>query len=437
MKKIIYFFCFAMLLLSSCNQDKHLWRIQQDGLYGFVDSLGNVVIEPQYRYVGNFIGGYACVVTDMILVEKERFLKKDTLLEVKYGYINVDNEIVIDTTNIIQFRLEPDMETFPKNFKEKKFGFRTFILNDLTLRSDRFLFQDKESSLYGYKDSEGNVVIKPQYYIAHAFQSGRAIVTDTIKSDDYSNQEGFVKALNRTGAIDKDGNVKVKPEYVYITPFGRNGETWASYISTNDDSFNREWVLIDKDGKNVLPPNSMMGCIYNSSDSIYVCQLDFWNCTYYTFMDRNGNFLSDYNHDGTLNIPLDGKSQSEVFSDVTAFSDGYAGIKGQYDGKPVWYFANNKLDSNFTPYDSVLCFSDGIAAVKEFVTDEAFERMRSGKWGYIDIHANLVIPYKFDECGSFIGALAYFRNTGSTYDMEGYINKDGNIVWQTRVSKSK
>ena len=436
MKKIFIFYCFALLLLSSCNQDKHLWRIQQDGLYGFVDSLGNVVIEPQYRYVGNFIDGYACVVTDMRFIERESFIKRDTLLEVKYGYINRFNEIVIDTTNIIKLRLEPGMETFPEKFKEKKFGFRTQILTDLNLSNDRFLFQDTVSSYYGYKDSEGNIAIQPKFRTAHAFQFGRAIVVDTIKSDEYGEKD-YIKILNSTSAIDKDGNVKVKPEYAYITPFGRNGETWASYISKSDDSFIREWVLIDSNGKNVLPPNSMMGFIYNSPDNIYVCQMDFLDCKLYTFMDRNGNFLSDYNHDGELNISLDGKSQSEIFRDVTFFSDGYAGIKGRYDGKPVWYFANKKLDSNFIPYDSVLCFSDKIAAVKEFIKDDTFSSMRTGKWGYIDIHANLIIPYQFDECGSFWGALAYFRNTGSTYDMEGYINKKGNIVWQTRVSNNK
>lgn len=47
---------------------------------------------------------------------------------------------------------------------------------------------------------------------------------------------------------------------------------------------------------------------------------------------------------------------------------------------------------------SVLCFSNGIAAAKEFVTCDTFEAMRSGRWGYIDIHSNLIIPYRFNEC---------------------------------------
>ena len=214
--------------------------------------------------MGNFCDGYAYVVTDMRFIERESFIKLDTLLEVKYGYINRFNEIVIDTTNIIKLRLEPGMETFPEKFKEKKFGFRTQILTDLNLSNDRFLFQDTVSSYYGYKDSEGNIAIQPKFRTAHAFQFGRAIVVDTIKSDEYGEKD-YIKILNSASAIDKDGNVKVKPEYAYITPFGRNGETWASYISKSDDSFIREWVLIDSNGKNVLPPNSMMEFIYQYS----------------------------------------------------------------------------------------------------------------------------------------------------------------------------
>lgn len=58
-----------------------------------------------------------------------------------------------------------------------------------------------------------------------------------------------------------------------------------------------------------------------------------------------------------------------MLSDVTAFHGGFAGIKGRYGANSVWYFANKQLDSNFTPYDSVQCFSDGLAAVKQYVDE--------------------------------------------------------------------
>ena len=106
MRKIIFILLVSIAFLCSCNQNTKLWRIQEDGLYGFVDSVGNVVIEPQYKYVGNFRAGYACIITDARLEIEENILKKDTMLWVKYGYIDKAGQLLeletpstkIDTT---------------------------------------------------------------------------------------------------------------------------------------------------------------------------------------------------------------------------------------------------------------------------------------------------------------------------------------------------
>lgn len=88
MKTKIFICGFLTLLICSCHNNSKLWRIQDNGLYGFVDSLGNEIIKPQYKYVGNFRAGYACVITDAKLEIKDLGLRKDTLLKVKYGYID-------------------------------------------------------------------------------------------------------------------------------------------------------------------------------------------------------------------------------------------------------------------------------------------------------------------------------------------------------------
>ena len=159
MRKIIFILSVSIAFLCSCNQNTKLWRIQEDGLYGLVDSVGNVVIEPQYKYVGNFRAGYACIITDAQLEIKDHVLKKDTMLWVKYGYIDTDNNIVIDTTNIAVLNVDPSMFDFPKLFYSKKLDFRTYPLSKLDLVEDRFLFQDEKTRRYGYKNSEGKIVI--------------------------------------------------------------------------------------------------------------------------------------------------------------------------------------------------------------------------------------------------------------------------------------
>ena len=59
---IVCIFCF------SCQnykyRDMNLYPIKENGLYGFVDTLGNKVIVPQYVCVSNFINHLAAAVVD-------------------------------------------------------------------------------------------------------------------------------------------------------------------------------------------------------------------------------------------------------------------------------------------------------------------------------------------------------------------------------------
>ena len=55
------------------------------------------------------------------------------------------------------------------------------------------------------------------------------------------------------------------------------------------------------------------------------------------------------------------------------------------------------------------------------------------QWGYIDTTFNLVIPYKFSECSDFHNGLAYFKNVNANSITEGYINKQGTVIWSTVI----
>ena len=432
MKKLSFIILASIYILCSCNPNTRLWRIQEDGLYGFIDSVGNVIIKPQYKYVGNFRSGYACVISDIQLVHN------NTLFKVKYGYIDADNNLVIDTTNIVVLNVEESKVDFPKRFADKQLNFREFAFAKLDLVDDRFIFQDDKTMKFGYKNSEGKVVIQPIYISAESFANGRAVVQDTVNFEE-AIKDGKLDytIFNKYGAIDVNGNKVVNPEYAYISPFSRNKNTWACFLTHNEtyDTFQKQWVLIDENGKALIPPSPMWDHVYNSDEGLYVGQMNMFGILNYTFIDDSGNALTDYDHNGTLQLSFEDGVKSEVLNDVTAFSEGFAGIKGRYGNKSVWYFADKNLDSNFTPYDSLLCYSEGLAAVKQYVDESAAQSLRGGAWGYIDKNANVVIPYQFFDCGSFRGPLAYFKKWGSTYDIEGYINKQGKVVWQTEKKK--
>lgn len=248
-------FLFIILVcLYSCNNSQTLYRIQEKGLFGFIDSVGNVIIEPQYKYVGEFKSGYACVISDISITTINGYNKKDSVIRIKYGYIDRYNSCVIDTTNIICFAFQKGMDILPEIFTNHSIDFRTYYNFNLDLVDDRFLFQDKNTLRYGYKDSEGKVVIKPQYLDAKAFSSGRAIVIDSVRSEDFDNNS--IGLYNKTGAIDKLGNTSIKHQYAHINNFIEGtSETWAYRINIEDGKMIKEWELIDKDGKVLLPLN--------------------------------------------------------------------------------------------------------------------------------------------------------------------------------------
>ena len=71
-KSYLSFLLVALTLLSCNNNDFCLYRIQVNGLFGFIDSIGDVKIDPQYKYVGEFSkDGYACVIS-RISIEEEK-----------------------------------------------------------------------------------------------------------------------------------------------------------------------------------------------------------------------------------------------------------------------------------------------------------------------------------------------------------------------------
>ena len=441
---------FVVLTLLSCNNnDSRLYRVQVNGLYGFIDSIGNVIIDPQYKYVGAFSkDGYACVISHINIEEEASPFSKldipgvsenmDSCVYIKYGYINKKNELVVDTTNLLRIPFYsindwggPNLIEFAHKYIANNLDFRENALNELILNDGLFVFQDRD------KGSHPSAGIR-----ARMFSNGVAIVKykkDQEKNDKISDSS-ITELLNNTGVIDVNGNMVVT-DYAKINDYNKDGLTWAlsASFSLDDNEFNRDWVQIDKQGDIKKGPISNIAHIYNNQE-YPIIEIDMGSMgIYYSFLDENGDFLTDFNDDKVLSLNFDGSKRSELFKDVTRFSSGLAGTIGyNSEGESAWLFCDRNLEPVSEPYDSLLPFSEGLAAVKQLThLDKLPSHM--GKWGFISMDADsilsLSIPYSFSECGSFTGGLAYFMNTGATFDIEGYINKQGKIIWKTKRKK--
>ena len=423
-----------ILTLFSCNKENSsLYRIQENGKFGFINCNGEIIIEPQYKYVGNFNkDGYATVITDYRYEIKEYYNDilsnnvVDTLLYIKYGFIDTDNRFVVDTINNIHLtKLQMnllgvgDVSQIVNCFLENKISFQENSYDkNLKLNSGLYPVQNPNNLKMGYMNLEGDTISPAIYGYCSSFYNGVACVEKKNNMDDFD----LRALLNNKILIDSLGNEIISDGYLYINNFTSGEKSWANKLDNDDEqNLTKYWFLLDKKGR--ICSDTIMGndiFIYNSSSDLYVWELNFriWGKyidTYYSFIDKNGKFATDFNNDGQLSF------SNEVFRDVTYMSEGLVGIKVEYENSDAWAFADNNFEFKSQPFDSLLQFTDTLAAVKEFSKGEY------SKWGFVNKDYEVVIPYKYDAVSSFKGELAYF----SISNIEGYINRQGEVVWKT------
>lgn len=453
---VISFFCF------SCQnykyRDMELYPIKENGLYGFVDTLGNKVIVPQYICVSNFFNHLAAAVVDTFYDYRSdsTFHKlglgyasevtKEFYVNMRYGYINIENEFVIEPTLIRRFRVVDGKKIKSSSLQE--------ITSRLCFSEGLAPYQDSITLKFGFIDTLGNQCIPAQYYEYKDFSIGKAAV-QIFHCDD---NEPATDACFKWGYIDKNGNGLSEFIYFELTTCknGRSiGKIWSkakdqspkTVVRQNekgelefeekkyDDQYPRlslVTVLLDENGniiKNDLPS------IYNyyefSSDGIVVAERQNPELfgPDYKFLDRNGDFLKPL--DVQNSNPYFGGPLPEVhyFSDVTRMSEGYAGVMAS---DSTWLFVDKNLNLyapiNDTPYDAIRPFNNGLAAV-----------CQNGKWGYVDKDFNIVIPFKYDwvsNAGKHLMRVIQ-ANQNSHVIIESLINRRDSIVWQRVDNRNK
>lgn len=446
-----------VLVLASCTRKGEvLYRVQENGLFGFINKQGAMVITPQYKYVSAFSK------EGVALVINELKLETDSSVLVNYGYINKLNQRINDgnimkiKSAVVSFWNDKGLYDLVEKYNRGTLGFRSRVLSQLELRHGLYLYQDMElpnviigdkemdlpkigGDLFGYKDINNNIVIDAQFGVGREFHNGVAIVrmpTHEALVRDYYSDTVYFRGLNTWGAVNTSGEMLVDYDYFFIQDYIDDGTTWAMTVSVDDyGQFIKEWVEIDNKGTIIagLIPNRIEWIYNNEKFPIVMFDFGFLGY-YYTFIDKHGKFISDFDNDGAISLPLSEEGgRSEVFDDVIRFSNDVAGVHGNHMDKEGWFFIDKSFSVLSKAYDSIHPFSENMAAVKEL---KEFHR----EWGYVkkDPSTNSIIqaiPFSYSECGDFYNGLAYFSNYGNAFSVEGYIDTDGEIVWQTKRSK--
>jgi hypothetical protein len=394
MKKVTLIFLSVALLLGfaacatpqttdSTAQEDALFPMPDSGtgLWGVVDREGNVVVQPEYSYIGAFDEkGYASV----ILADQPDIGYIDT----KGNYYSIHEHT-------------PDQVL-------------AYGENGLAPKKD-------EDGYYGYVNEAGEWVIQPEYEGAELFQNGLACVTYTVPGDmvpsrAFINEKGTEVVPPEKWAnypeFAQNGlaNVETGNDYMdataalryrlYAYYYGLNTVNKATYekILANPDAYQPK-----NKGRNFLVDN-----YFNEEDSIsdgseYPTYLEavYYPMDFYCgYMDKTGN----------IRIPLQfyralpfSKNGFALVGDI--WSEGLFGIidaNGEFVVKPKF------LD--VTGFDK-----NGMSLAQE--------NSAEGLWGVINEKGEWVVKpqYKNDEETTRIGRMDY----DYWYEYEHLQNKDG------------
>lgn len=451
----LFFIACTILMMASCNEKKqfdgYLYPIRENGLYGYIDSVGNRIIEPEFLWVSTFQNGLAMAVVDTIYREVLDSMayevgERDTIINVyrmyaKYGYIDKSGKCVIEP----KFVCYVDMPEI--GFVADDMSGCNNIFSRFTFNSNRAVFYDTLTWKSGYIDTKGNVTIESIYYNAEAFNNGRAVVGKFEGVPVFINDMCLNPSKIRYAYIDTTGTAKTDYKYENLSKFNSNrgiGSYYEIFVdSLLKGSFTKHIYIINEEGKEIKSLSFFNQFYGYGRDGICIARQVMHLKVFdgmpdsYSYIDVNGDFLE----------PLLGLSESQIDSlnrcddimgvlnddativSTTFFSNGFAGIS--LDGKH-WLVIDKYLIvhgyGDKSVFDDFKGFYNGLAAVK-----------RNGKWGFINKRIKEIIPCKYDSCG---GAYPYLEEVFE-YDIQGevkkkaYINRKDSLVWESPLYKSE
>jgi WG repeat protein len=313
----------------------NLYPVKIAKKWGYIDEVGNIIIEPQFDNAVFFNEHYASVKineNNYFIDKQNNFYLKELEIDhlrilsegiagfmknKKYGYVNLDNEIII----------KPQYD-FVEDFKEDLAPVnKGYNLDDT---NDRNKF-----GKWGFINKNGKITIEIEYEKAHVFSEGlaaAAIVVDT------SSLSLFKKVLY--GFIDKKGNFIIEPKYDDV-----GGKQYVSVGTFSENlaavKLHDRWGFIDKNGSVKIHFHYKWATLF--SEGLAAVQ------------NENNNKFGYINEKGKFKI-------KPKYDFARKFSEGFASV--EFDGKWTFIDKKGKVISKRS-FSNTGHFKNGLAQVEE------------------------------------------------------------------------
>jgi hypothetical protein len=286
------------------EQDQR-FLIKVDGLYGFIDATGRVVIQPQYAMAGDFGDGLAPV------WDGDR-----------RDYIDSSGRVMLDLPHVILgvfseglAGVMPDEQSVGFIDLTGKLVIPAIFEDTGPFREGLAAAKKKGAAAYGYIDKTGEFAIEPQFNGARDFSEGLSPV--------------WVRGLlgRRWGYIDRTGAYVIKPQFADAQEFVEGLAPACAKVGPEKWL----WGYIDRTGAWVIEPQfESAGCCGSGLAPVQVATEDGLSGRW-GYIDKTGRYVIEPRYLGAWSFH-GGLALVELLSGKDGYSEAYIDPAG----KAVW-----------------------------------------------------------------------------------------------------
>jgi hypothetical protein len=305
-----------------CFSDGKCNVANEEGKWGYIDASGKISINYQFKLAQSFYGGRAIVSNND-----------------KYGVIGIDGKYIVNP----QFKcMIADGEWF-SIYQNEKWGWcdknGKIIINPQFANVGLFLNKQlapvQFGDNWGYVNKEGKIIINPQFRAALSFNSNLALVVSSDKIG-FINEEGRFIINPQFDSVSEDYVLYVNSEFVevpedYIMHFNGGG---TIYGSVQTDFFDIEAIT------NTLKLTNPEGFNFNSTFGDIMKKLILTESDFYQYSNEHI-------------VIKDRKITNDVSFDFVVYGSAYDEVNVMNGSG--WY-AYNTTEYKFKPSKKIVSF---------------------------------------------------------------------------------
>ncbi len=354
-----------------------LYPYQKDDDFGFIDSVGKIIIAPAYDAVSDFSEGLSVANRNdsVFFINKENTNAFNRYFSDAYSF---KNGIAAVKQNLTGGK--PANKWCFINRQGQIIGATYDEINELSNN----VYIVRSNNKYGAVDHYGKTIIEPRF----------------DKLGDFKNEFAYYVEGDKYGFVSKTGYV-YKAEFDWISDFNEN-----NIAVIKQSNF---YGLINSQGIKILEPQYDL--ILKAQKNIFIPVKN----NLYGFYSGNNCYLTPIIYDFIKEKPAEfytnGSSLKLLRKNEAALAD-----------------LNGKINLDFGSYDEIGFVADGLIKAK-----------RKNKYGYIDKKLNPVIPFKYLRALDFCDSLAIVGASGgkAAGDKNTIINTKGKEIFTTEETIEK